>query len=521
MNYIEIPGLSKSYAENNYLRLDCSNDPLIGNLAIEKTTPILELYNSNNSIGILDQIGIFETKFKDNTGAKVDGCSFGSVLLDNTAGSEYDFFQITNIGNGTRYTILKTLDLNFIGTNALGLFLGEDGDTRDFYLSSQCAGNFYIQNASEDKDIKFYINDGGVNTEILRLEGATSNSIFYYNVNCPTLYIGTGGSLTSLDTNNSEWSAGARWNGTNWISTNATSQTKFDQDDGGYYFYTATGYPVGNIISSWLSVGKWIDEGIFVGDNERINGKILFRNTATGTTDRAYITTDANANLILSAEKTGALIKFNSEIGTCGEVDDTGNFNLNYSLAVTNIIMGQGRHHFFGGYADEQYALDFHTTFLDTLSLGKTGIFCAQDSERIRYGSNFFWKSDSSFRAIMTGTAEKIEMTTGFWSYANAPSVTAGSTLTFTNRLIIAADGELQLPTATATGQGLLIGGDTELYRISANVLYTPDTFKAGGFQSSDGTAGATATFNILDGDGITTHTLVFKDGLFISHSTA
>ena len=42
-------------------------------------------------------------------------------------------------------------------------------------------------------------------------------------------------------------------------------------------------------------------------------------------------------------------------------------------------------------------------------------------------------------------------------------------------------DGELRLPLATAAGQGILIGGDVELYRSAADILSTPDTVKIGG----------------------------------------
>ena len=49
----------------------------------------------------------------------------------------------------------------------------------------------------------------------------------------------------------------------------------------------------------------------------------------------------------------------------------------------------------------------------------------------------------------------------------------------------------------------------------------TTDSYFMGGHKSSDGTTGITQTVAILDGDGVTTHTLVFKDGLLTAYSSA
>ncbi len=45
-------------------------------------------------------------------------------------------------------------------------------------------------------------------------------------------------------------------------------------------------------------------------------------------------------------------------------------------------------------------------------------------------------------------------------------------------RFAIANDGELQLPNATAAGQGILLGGDVEFYRAAANILGLDDTLQ-------------------------------------------
>jgi len=59
---------------------------------------------------------------------------------------------------------------------------------------------------------------------------------------------------------------------------------------------------------------------------------------------------------------------------------------------------------------------------------------------------------------------------------------------------------------------------DTNLYRGGANILQTDDTIKAAGYQSSDGTAGATANVDVAKVGG-GTRTLSFKNGLYTGYS--
>lgn len=40
-------------------------------------------------------------------------------------------------------------------------------------------------------------------------------------------------------------------------------------------------------------------------------------------------------------------------------------------------------------------------------------------------------------------------------------------------------------------------------------------------YKSSDASSGITQSVVILDGDGVTTHTLTFKDGLLVTYATA
>ena len=67
----------------------------------------------------------------------------------------------------------------------------------------------------------------------------------------------------------------------------------------------------------------------------------------------------------------------------------------------------------------------------------------------------------------------------------------------------------IRLGTSNTSRDGIWWGTDTNLYSSAANVLETDDTFKAGGYQSSDGSAGVTTTFT--NGDGAT---VTVKNGL-------
>lgn len=66
----------------------------------------------------------------------------------------------------------------------------------------------------------------------------------------------------------------------------------------------------------------------------------------------------------------------------------------------------------------------------------------------------------------------------------------------------------------SGTGNDINWAGDTNLYRNAANVLRTDDTFRAGAYQSNDGTPGATGTF--VDNAG---NTITVKNGLITAFS--
>ena len=69
---------------------------------------------------------------------------------------------------------------------------------------------------------------------------------------------------------------------------------------------------------------------------------------------------------------------------------------------------------------------------------------------------------------------------TGIDFYADTVATTAGTAFTPTLRMRITNAGQVQIPLSGSTG-GLLIGGDTNLYRASANLLMTDDDFRING----------------------------------------
>jgi hypothetical protein len=75
-------------------------------------------------------------------------------------------------------------------------------------------------------------------------------------------------------------------------------------------------------------------------------------------------------------------------------------------------------------------------------------------------------------------------------------------------RLVIDEEGKI------TWGQGGSTAPDVDLYRSAANVLRTPDTFQAGGYQSSDGSPGVTGTIDLTTATSITV-----KNGLIVGYS--
>ena len=78
---------------------------------------------------------------------------------------------------------------------------------------------------------------------------------------------------------------------------------------------------------------------------------------------------------------------------------------------------------------------------------------------------------------------------------------------------------ELTLSSSSAIGWEASAGTvDTNLYRSSADVLKTDDTFQAGGYRSSSGSDGITQTIEFNDADWVY-HVITVENGLIIGHS--
>jgi hypothetical protein len=78
-------------------------------------------------------------------------------------------------------------------------------------------------------------------------------------------------------------------------------------------------------------------------------------------------------------------------------------------------------------------------------------------------------------------------------------------------------NGWLNLPSDTQ-GIKLDIAGTTTLTS-DGNTATLSKPLRAAGYQASDGSAGISETITVKDADDAT-HTLTFKDGLLISHTT-
>jgi len=155
-----------------------------------------------------------------------------------------------------------------------------------------------------------------------------------------------------------------------------------------------------------------------------------------------------------------------------------------------------------------------------TLILGSAGTTIATDAVTLCFGVDVVANTSGSFSG---NGSELIFRNSCYFKTVNSTNDNYISVFAF-------ADGKVGLgPVVTANMlnavevfgdmriQGsykLTFGGttgaaDVELYRSAANVLYTPDTLKAGGYQSSDGTAGATKTITVAS-----TTTITVKNGL-------
>lgn len=213
--------------------------------------------------------------------------------------------------------------------------------------------------------------------------------------------------------------------------------------------------------------------------------------------------------------------------------------DINYGAVASSVgtlkIYGRGAGSEFYNtiytYTDENFVIDVGKDFLLDLDTNDgTTYFIIRDS-----GFNGVWKVNSdgvqtSYGDIYIVKASPIlhvyantssDALIKFWDnstekmwfgYSGAADVMYWYDKSGTRDIMkLSHEGQLRV-LLDGSNAGILIGSDTQLYRSAANVLYTPDSFQAASFVSSDGTAGTTDSV-VLALEGIT---LNFKNGLFV-----
>lgn len=98
--------------------------------------------------------------------------------------------------------------------------------------------------------------------------------------------------------------------------------------------------------------------------------------------------------------------------------------------------------------------------------------------------------------------------------YGSAVSTNSISILKDTFPIVLGAGGDASID---YNGTDLKINPKV----VGSGILDVLGVLQTDGYKSSDGSAGITQSVAILDGDGTTTHTLTFKDGLLTAYATA
>lgn len=139
-------------------------------------------------------------------------------------------------------------------------------------------------------------------------------------------------------------------------------------------------------------------------------------------------------------------------------------------LSISGGLTTSGNHSYFGSYGSA--LANPHATTMQSILIGKTAYIAGQSTERMRISSNAYWSSSSTWKRITTGEAFLMDITGGSLTfYTGSGSAGADTNITFSNSVTIADDGEIRMPNATATGQGILLGGDVEMFRGAADYL--------------------------------------------------
>lgn len=127
------------------------------------------------------------------------------------------------------------------------------------------------------------------------------------------------------------------------------------------------------------------------------------------------------------------------------------------------------------------------TTIGTTKTLGSV-LFAGASGNYAEDNTNLFWDdTNNQLQLAATGSGAGILIGGDVQWYRSAANVMrTPDSLTVDSNLVISGAGahtmvgQLQLST-TGSGAGVLIGGDTQLYRSAANVLYTPDSLTVAG----------------------------------------
>jgi hypothetical protein len=166
--------------------------------------------NNSNTLTILQPNSIntnFSLKLPNADGSngqllKTDGSgnlSFVSVAASAGGSDTFVQFNDNNIITGnSSFVYNKTADrLTTVNSNVTGTFTVGSGSNE--FTITESSDNISLSNKITDKDIIFNINDGGTETEVLRLVGADSNVSVVGGLKTSNLHINSLGNINFYD----------------------------------------------------------------------------------------------------------------------------------------------------------------------------------------------------------------------------------------------------------------------------------------------------------------------------------
>ena len=119
-----------------------------------------------------------------------------------------------------------------------GLYVGGDSDGRIFVTGT----DVYVSNQTQDGDTIFQVNDGGVTTTALTLDGATANAVI-----AKTLSINAGSAATALINGGTSGTGNIGASGQGWNTVFAKS-TSAQYADMAERFHADAEYPAGTVV---------------------------------------------------------------------------------------------------------------------------------------------------------------------------------------------------------------------------------------------------------------------------------